>query len=208
LVLKTNASLFSHCAVITIFGTGDDVMTIFWYFRQFSAKTNYTFLKNQCYDQILHYSHSFVVSQKRQFFRWIFRRKSLKNRNIGLSTFSKFTNVAWFQEDSSVRDSQGPVRKSFDPHNENQARLCVTLTFRCCFENYVVNFVVNTLVNKENQTKLSKLWDTLTFRCCFDNYVCSEPYYCFLYYLYAIYWMSPSVLSRKWHLNFGPNFDL
>jgi hypothetical protein len=40
------------------------------------------FLKNQCYDQNFAY-FSFVLDQKRQFFRWIFRRKYLKNHNIG-----------------------------------------------------------------------------------------------------------------------------
>jgi hypothetical protein len=40
------------------------------------------FLKNQCYDRNLAY-FSFVLSQKRQFFRKIFRRKYLKNHNIG-----------------------------------------------------------------------------------------------------------------------------
>jgi hypothetical protein len=40
------------------------------------------FLKNQCYDQII-FLISFVFSQKRHFFRQIFRRKYLKNHNIG-----------------------------------------------------------------------------------------------------------------------------
>jgi hypothetical protein len=40
------------------------------------------FLKNQCSDQIFAY-FSFILSQKRQFFRWIFRRKYLNNHNIG-----------------------------------------------------------------------------------------------------------------------------
>jgi hypothetical protein len=43
------------------------------------------FLKNQCYDQNFAYL-SFVLSQKRQFFRWIFRRKYFKNHNIGPCT--------------------------------------------------------------------------------------------------------------------------
>jgi hypothetical protein len=50
-------------------------------FRQFSAK-KWRFLKNQCYDQNFAY-FSFVLSQKRQFFRRIFRRKYFKNHNIG-----------------------------------------------------------------------------------------------------------------------------
>jgi hypothetical protein len=45
------------------------------------------FLKNQCYDQLFS-KFSFVLSQKRQFFRKNFRRKYLKNHNIGpLSPF-------------------------------------------------------------------------------------------------------------------------
>jgi hypothetical protein len=40
------------------------------------------FLKNQCYDQNFAY-FSFVLSQKRQCFRRIFRRKYFKNHNIG-----------------------------------------------------------------------------------------------------------------------------
>jgi hypothetical protein len=40
------------------------------------------FLKNRCYDQNFAY-FSFVLSQKRQFFRLIFRRKYFKNLNIG-----------------------------------------------------------------------------------------------------------------------------
>jgi hypothetical protein len=39
------------------------------------------FLKNQCYDQNFAL-FSFVLSPKRQFFRWIFWRKYLKNQNI------------------------------------------------------------------------------------------------------------------------------
>jgi hypothetical protein len=39
------------------------------------------FLKYQCYDQLFS-KFSFVLSQKRQFFRKIFRRKYLKNHNI------------------------------------------------------------------------------------------------------------------------------
>jgi hypothetical protein len=38
-------------------------------------------LKNQCYDQDFA-QFSFVLNQKRQFFRWIFRRKLLKNRSL------------------------------------------------------------------------------------------------------------------------------
>jgi hypothetical protein len=40
------------------------------------------FLKYQCYDQLFS-KCSFVLSQKRQFFRKNFRRKYLKNHNIG-----------------------------------------------------------------------------------------------------------------------------
>jgi hypothetical protein len=40
------------------------------------------FLKYQCYDQFFS-KFSFVLSQKRRFFRKIFRRKYLKNHNIG-----------------------------------------------------------------------------------------------------------------------------
>jgi hypothetical protein len=47
---------------------GVDVMiTIFCDFCQFSSK-NGVFLKNQCYDKIFS-KFSFVLSQKRQFFR-------------------------------------------------------------------------------------------------------------------------------------------
>jgi hypothetical protein len=40
------------------------------------------FLKYQCSDQLFS-KFSFVLSQKRQFFRKIFRRKYIKNHNIG-----------------------------------------------------------------------------------------------------------------------------
>jgi hypothetical protein len=40
------------------------------------------FLKYQCYDQLFS-KFSFVLSQKRQFFRKFFRRKYLKNHNVG-----------------------------------------------------------------------------------------------------------------------------
>jgi hypothetical protein len=55
---------------------------------QFSAifdnfrRKNWRFLKNQCYDQNFA-KFSFILSQKRQFFRWIFWRKYFKNHNIG-----------------------------------------------------------------------------------------------------------------------------
>jgi hypothetical protein len=55
---------------------------------QFSAifanfrRKNWRFLKNQCYDQNFA-KFSFILSQKRLFFRWIFRRKYFKNHNIG-----------------------------------------------------------------------------------------------------------------------------
>jgi hypothetical protein len=51
---------------------GVDVMiTIFCDFSQFSAKKIGVFLKFQCYDQLFS-KFSFVLSQKRQFFRKIF----------------------------------------------------------------------------------------------------------------------------------------
>jgi hypothetical protein len=40
------------------------------------------FLKNHCYDQVFRKT-SFSLSKKRQYFRQIFRRKYLTNRNIG-----------------------------------------------------------------------------------------------------------------------------
>jgi hypothetical protein len=63
---------------------GVDVMiTIFCDFWQFSAKKLVVFFKKkQCYNQNFAY-FSFVLSQKRQLFRWIFRQKYLKNHNIG-----------------------------------------------------------------------------------------------------------------------------
>jgi hypothetical protein len=58
------------------------MITIFCNFWQFSAKNWHFYQKNQCYDQFFAQFTS-VLSQKRQFFRWIFRRKYLKNHNIG-----------------------------------------------------------------------------------------------------------------------------
>jgi hypothetical protein len=68
------------------------MITIFCDFCQFAAKIG-VFLKNQCYDKILAYVIllclilAYVIllclSQKRQFFREIFRRKYFKNNNIG-----------------------------------------------------------------------------------------------------------------------------
>jgi hypothetical protein len=63
----------------------DNQGSMFW--SQFSAifanfrRKMGVFLKKQCYDQDFEY-FSFVLSQKRQLFRWIFRRKYLKNHNI------------------------------------------------------------------------------------------------------------------------------
>jgi hypothetical protein len=56
-------------------------------FCQFSANQIGVFLKNRCYDQLVS-KFSFVLSQKRQFFgenfsAKIFRRKYIKNHNIG-----------------------------------------------------------------------------------------------------------------------------
>jgi Holliday junction resolvasome RuvABC DNA-binding subunit len=62
---------------------GVDVMiTIFCDFSQFSAKKIGVFLKYQCNDQII-LKFGFVLSQKRHFFRKIFRQKYFKNHNIG-----------------------------------------------------------------------------------------------------------------------------
>jgi hypothetical protein len=65
----------------------------FWHlgsmlWSQFSAifpnfrRKNGVFIKYQCYDQFLT-KFSFVFSEKRQYFRKIFRRKYFKNHNIG-----------------------------------------------------------------------------------------------------------------------------
>jgi hypothetical protein len=51
------------------------------FFSIFGEKVG-VFIKNQCYDQLFS-KLGFVLRQKRQFFRWIFRRKYLKNHNIG-----------------------------------------------------------------------------------------------------------------------------
>jgi hypothetical protein len=50
-------------------------------FFPFSGEKNGVFLKYQCYDHF--FKISFVLSQKHQFFCKIFRRKYLKNHNIG-----------------------------------------------------------------------------------------------------------------------------
>jgi hypothetical protein len=64
---------------------GTDVMiTIFCDFWQFSEKKLAFFSKTNVMIKIFA-QFSFVLSQKRQFFRWIFRRKYLKNHNIGPS---------------------------------------------------------------------------------------------------------------------------
>jgi hypothetical protein len=52
------------------------------------------FLKNQCYDQFFP-KLSFVLSQKCEFFRQIFRRKYLKNHNIGPRS-GEFSHVGLF----------------------------------------------------------------------------------------------------------------
>jgi hypothetical protein len=77
---------------------GVDVMVaIFCDFWQFSAKKIGVFLKNQCYDQLFS-KFSFVLSQKHQFFRRIFRQKYFKNHNIGPGFFEKMAqNVAQSQ---------------------------------------------------------------------------------------------------------------
>jgi hypothetical protein len=66
----------------------DSLMQGSMLWSQFSAifdnfrRKNWRFYQNQCYDQNFAYFR-FVLSQKRQFFRLIFRRKYLKNHNIG-----------------------------------------------------------------------------------------------------------------------------
>jgi hypothetical protein len=60
----------------------DVMITIFCDFPPFSAKKIGVFLKYQCYDQLFS-KFSFVLRQKRQFFLKNFRRKYLKNHNIG-----------------------------------------------------------------------------------------------------------------------------
>jgi hypothetical protein len=68
----------------------DVMITIFGDFRQFSAifdnfrRKNWLFFsKINVMIKILHNLCSFVLSQKRQFFRRFFRRKYFKNHNIG-----------------------------------------------------------------------------------------------------------------------------
>jgi hypothetical protein len=60
----------------------DIMITIFGNFRQFSAKKLAFFSQTNVMIKILH-NLGFVLSQKRQFFRRIFRQKYLKNHNIG-----------------------------------------------------------------------------------------------------------------------------
>jgi hypothetical protein len=57
------------------------MITIFGDFCQFSAKKMAFFLNTNV--MIIFSKFSFVSSKKRQFFRKIFRRKYLKNHNIG-----------------------------------------------------------------------------------------------------------------------------
>jgi hypothetical protein len=66
------------------------MITIFYDFRQ----QNWRFLKNQCYDQMFEKITS-SFEQKTPFFRQIFRRKYLKNRNIGPSKY--LTNKKQFK---------------------------------------------------------------------------------------------------------------
>jgi hypothetical protein len=66
---------------------GTDVMiTIFCDFWQFSAKELAFLSKNNVMIKI---EFIYVLSQKRQFFRWFFRRKYFKNHNIGPWTLSR-----------------------------------------------------------------------------------------------------------------------
>jgi hypothetical protein len=70
-------TFFPHCRI-----RGRCYAHIFLRFSTIFCKKIGVFLKNQCYDQLFS-KFSFVLSQKRRFFRWIFRRKYLKNHNIG-----------------------------------------------------------------------------------------------------------------------------
>jgi hypothetical protein len=58
------------------------MITIFCHFSQFSAKKLAFFLNTNVMINFFQ-KFSFVLSQKRQFFRKIFRQKYLKNHNIG-----------------------------------------------------------------------------------------------------------------------------
>jgi hypothetical protein len=79
-------------------------------FWQFSAKKVGVFLKNQCYDQNFAY-FSFVLSQKRQFFRWIFRRKYLKNHNI-VPTGGRARDFVWARQ-ATGRFARSRVLRNF-----------------------------------------------------------------------------------------------
>jgi hypothetical protein len=84
-LLGTDTCYFWLMKVFALRTPGVDVMiTIFCDFRHFFGEKMAFFSKpnTQCYDQKFAY-FSFVLSQKRQFFRCIFRRKYLKNHNIG-----------------------------------------------------------------------------------------------------------------------------
>jgi hypothetical protein len=48
----------------------------------FSEK-NGVFLKNKCYDQLFAKKLAVILAKRRKFFRHIFRRKYLKNHNLG-----------------------------------------------------------------------------------------------------------------------------
>jgi hypothetical protein len=66
------------------------MITIFCDFCQISAKKLEFFSKTNVMITIFAKT-SFVLSQKRQFFRWIFRRKVLQNHNIGPRSVEQFS---------------------------------------------------------------------------------------------------------------------
>jgi hypothetical protein len=78
-----SAGMKTYAYLLRMYLSGVDVMiTIFCIFCQFSVKKLTFYSKNQCYDHIF-CKTSCSLSKKRQYFSWIFRRKYLKNHNIG-----------------------------------------------------------------------------------------------------------------------------
>jgi hypothetical protein len=73
----------------------DAMITIFCDFCQFLEKKIGLFLKIQCYDKLFS-KFNLVLSRKRRFFRKIFRRKYLKNHNIGPWLCTKVHSVRVF----------------------------------------------------------------------------------------------------------------
>jgi hypothetical protein len=113
------------------------MITIFCEFRQFSAKKLAVFSKTNVMIKILHNLALFWV-KKCQFFRWIFRRKYLKNHNIGpgaVESALKKIELRSTTECTCHPHKKGKMLYIYIPYTYCTAKKC-TPSIVCCWSCY------------------------------------------------------------------------